>query len=254
MVHVERSTSAVRLYRNFIELFKDSRFLAAIYRTFLFSGGALVFEVLFGVAIALLLNRNFIGKNVVKTLFLLPMVATPVSIGLVWMLIYEPTLGIANYILSLVGVQKPPVWLGASDSALASLILVDIWQWTPMISLIVLAGLSALPSEPFESARVDGASWRQMLMRITLPMVSPTITVAILLRLIDVMKTFDIIYATTKGGPNFSTETLNIFAFTQAFQYFSLGTASAVLVLFFSIVFGISLILLKFRKRIEILQ
>lgn len=238
--------------QNYLTMFSDSRFLKALYRTILFSAVALFFEVILGTAIALFLNRDFIGKPLVKTLFLLPMVATPVSIGLVWMLIYEPTFGIANTLLGLIGMQNLPLWLGSPDTALMALAIIDIWQWTPMISLIVMAGLAALPAEPIESAHVDGAKAYQILARIILPMVTPTVVVASLLRLIDALKTFDIIYATTGGGPTFSSETLNVLAFINAFQYFDLGYASAMLVVFFVLVLLLSLSLGKLRSRVRI--
>ena len=238
-------------FGNFISLFTDERFIAAFLRTFLFSGGALAVEVLLGVSIAIFLNRDFVGKSLVKTLFLLPMVATPVAIGLVWTLIYEPTIGIANLLLMKLGLA-PLVWLGSGKTALISLMIIDIWQWTPMIMLITLAGISALPAEPFESALVDGATKIQVLFKITLPLLRSTILVAILLRLIDVLKTFDIIYSTTQGGPSFATETLNILSFRNAFEYFQFGKASATLVVFFVIVLSIAVLFIKIKNRVEI--
>jgi multiple sugar transport system permease protein len=179
------------------------------------------------------------------------MVATPVAIGLVWTLIYEPTIGLANYVLVKIGLN-PVVWLGSESTALPSLILVDIWQWTPMIMLIVLSGMSALSAEPFESAKVDGASRWQMTIFVTLPLLRPTILVAILLRLIDVLKTFDIIYSTTQGGPGYATETMNILAFRQAFEYFQFGKASSTLVVFFIIVLVISGLFIKYKNSVEV--
>ncbi len=239
-------------FSNYTSMLSDSRFLKAFVRTLVFSSVALVSELVIGTAIALLLNRNFVGKPLVKTLFLLPMVATPVSIGLVWMLIYEPTFGIANTLLEAIGLRNLPIWLGSPQTALMSLAIIDIWQWTPMISLIVMAGLAALPYEPIESAHVDGARPWQILTKVTLPMVMPTIVVAGLLRLIDALKTFDIIYATTQGGPTFSSETLNVLSFINAFQYFDLGYASAMLVVFFLIVLLLSLWVGKLRARVRI--
>lgn len=236
---------------NYTNLFSDDRFLWAIARTFIFTGSALIFEVLIGVTIALILSREFLGKNIVKTMFLLPMVSTPVAIGLVWTLIYEPTIGIANVLLSNFGIA-PIVWLGKADTALMSLIIIDIWQWTPMIMLITLAGVTALPAEPFESVMIDGATKWQTLWKITLPLLRSTILVAILLRLIDVLKTFDIIYSTTQGGPGFSTETMNILAFKQGFEFFQFGKASATLVIFFIIVFSIALLFIKIKKKMEV--
>ena len=237
---------------NYTRMFHDDRFLEAVMRTCLFSAIALLFEIIFGTAIALLLDRDFIGKSLIKTLFLLPMVATSVAVGLVWMLIYEPTFGIANAVLAKIGFRDLPLWLGSPKTALLSLIIIDIWQWTPMISLIVMSGLSALPSEPIEAAQVDGANSWQVLTKVTLPMVTPTIVVAGLLRLIDVLKTFDIIYATTKGGPQFSSETLNIYAYINAFHYFDFGYTSAILVVFFTLVLILTLWVGRLRARVHV--
>ncbi|RCX08669.1 carbohydrate ABC transporter membrane protein 1 (CUT1 family) [Anaerobacterium chartisolvens] len=237
--------------KNYTNMFTDSRFIMAVYRTLIFSGVALFFEVVIGVTIALFLNRNFLGKNIVKTAFLLPMVATPVAIGLVWTLIYEPTIGIMNVVLGNFGIP-PQLWLGSPDTALMSLALVDIWQWTPMVMLITLAGISAIPEEPYESAMIDGATRWQTLSKITIPLLAPTIIVAIILRLIDVLKTFDIIYSTTQGGPGFASETLNILAYRQAFENFQFGQSSATLVVFFVFVLAVALAFIKIKSKVEV--
>jgi len=239
-------------FDNYLKMFGTERFINAVLRTIILSAGALALEMALGTTIALVLNRNFAGKIVVQTLFLLPMVATPVSIGMVWMLIYEPSFGIANVLLQNLGVVNLPVWLGDTRTALLSIAIIDIWQWTPMIALIVLAGLSSLPKEPFESARVDGAKSWQTLFSVTLPMVMPTIVVAGLLRLIDVLKTFDIIFATTQGGPVFASETLNIYSYINAFQYFDIGYASALLIVFFIFVMTISVFYSKLRDKVSV--
>lgn len=236
---------------NYSTLLHDPRFLLSVWRTFYFTIIALVVEIILGVAIALLLNRDFKGKNIVKTLFLLPMVATPVAMGLVWLLIFEPTVGIANKLLGFLHIA-PQLWLASPSQVIPSLAVIDIWEWTPMISLIVMAGLAVLPSDPYEAAVVDGANPWQVLRRITLPLLKPTIMVAALLRLIDVLKTFDIIYATTQGGPGNSSETLNVYGYNLAFQYFNMGMASSLLVIFFAIVLGMSLLLLWLKKRVEV--
>lgn len=236
---------------NYASLFSDSRFISAVGRTFLFTVSALFFEVILGVSIAIFLSKDFYCKNIVKTMFLLPMVATPVAIGLVWTLIYEPTIGIANVVLGKFGIP-PQVWLGSPNTALMSLVLVDVWQWTPMIMLVTLAGISALPGEPFESAYVDGATKWQTFWKVTLPLLTPTILVAILLRLIDVLKTFDIIYSTTQGGPGFASETLNILAYRQAFENFQFGQSSATLVIFFVIVLSIAVLFIRIKNRVEV--
>ncbi|MDF2717999.1 MAG: sugar transporter permease, partial [Paenibacillus sp.] len=167
---------------NYAALLQDGRFWHAVGATFYFTIVALVAEVVLGVAIAVLLARQFRGKDVVKTVFLLPMVATPVAMGLVWMLIYEPTIGVANMMLKSLGFE-PLLWLASTSQVIPSLIIVDVWEWTPMISLIVMAGISTLPSDPYEAADVDGANGWQKFTNITLPLLRPTILVAAMLRL-----------------------------------------------------------------------
>lgn len=235
---------------NYGGLFHDPRFLNAIVRTFYFTALAVLVEVVLGVAIALLLNRDTRGRNLVNAIFLLPMMATPVAIAMVWLLVYEPTVGVANYILQLLHLPGQ-LWVASSASSIPSLVLVDVWEWTPMVTLITLAGLASLPSDPYEAAKVDGASPWQLLWNITLPLLWPAITVAGLLRLIDALKTFDIIYTMTNGGPNYSSETLNIYVYQQAFSYYNFGYASSLLVVFFAIVVGLTLLVTYTRKRWE---
>lgn len=237
--------------QNYTKLFSESRFPVAVRRTFLFAFLALIIEVILGIAIALYLNRTFFGKNAVKTAFLMPMVATPVAIGMVWKLIYEPNIGILNAVIRKTGGPKID-WLGNSDIALYSLIAVDIWQWTPFVMLIILAGLTSIPTDPFESAMIDGANRWQTLTKITLPLLRPTIFTAVLLRLIDVMKTFDIIYSMTQGGPGFATETMNILSFRQAFEFMQFGQSGATLVLFFFVVMAIAALTIKLKSRTEV--
>lgn len=241
-------------FGNYIALFSSARFWNALARTFIFSAVALSIQVSLGLAVALFLNRDYRGKSMVKTSFLLPMVATPVAIGMVWKLIYEPNIGVLNYVIrNWLGGPKID-WLGSTDLALYSLIIIDIWQWSPMVMLIILAGLTSIPHELYESAMVDGANKWKVISKITLPLLRPTIFTAVLLRLIDVLKTFDIIYSTTLGGPGFSTETLNILSYRQAFEFIEFGQASATLIVFFAIVLLIATATIKAKSKTEINQ
>lgn len=236
---------------NYISLLtKDTRFWGSVGRTFSFTVIAVAVETILGVAIALVLNREIPGKNIIKTLFLLPMVATPVAVGMVWLLMYEPTIGVMNQLLSMLRLA-PRYWLASPKQALSSLMLVDIWQWTPMITLITLAGLASLPKEPYEASLVDGASTLQSIRLITIPLMQPTILAAMTLRAIDAFKTFDIIYTMTQGGPGYASETLNIYSFVLGFQYFQMGKASALLVIFFALVLGIAIALNWLKKPFE---
>ncbi len=232
-------------------LFDDPRFWPAFFRTFYFTGLTLLLQTVLGVAIAVLFNRKFRGSQLIKTLFLLPMVATPVAIGLVWLLIFEPSIGFANQFLSFLGIN-PQLWIASPVQALPTIAFVDTWQWTPMITLITLSGLASLPEEQYEAASVDGANVWQIFWKITFPLILPTVFAAVLLRAIDAIKQFDLIYAMTQGGPGFATETLNIYGFVNGFEYFKLGYTSAILVLFFMIILGFSAIVIILRKKTEV--
>ncbi|HEX8508879.1 MAG TPA: sugar ABC transporter permease [Propionibacteriaceae bacterium] len=229
------------------------RFWPAVGRTLYFTVGALVVEIVLGMCIALLLWRPFRGEKWVRVAILLPLVATPVAVGMMWRLIFDPNIGFANQLLSWLGIGPQP-WLSGERTALPTLIFVDIWQWTPMVVLILLAGLTALSDEPDEAARVDGANAWQRFWHVTLPLLKPTVVVALLLRSIDALKTFDILYATKgKGGGSFhEVETLNVYAYGLSFDYNDYGTASTVLILFFSIIVAI-MTLVTFRRKEKVL-
>ncbi len=233
---------------NYVRIFTDdARFWDAFWRTVYFTVLAISIQTVLGVGIALIFNRNFLGKGLVRTLFLFPMVATPVAIALVWMMMYNPVLGVLRYFLDIVGL--PPVeWVSNRLLVIPALVIVDTWQWTPLITLMTLAGLSALPVEPYEAAVIDGASGWQILRYVTLPLLRPVIVVAVLFRSIDAIKTFDIIYVMTQGGPAFASETLNIYIFQTGFNYFHLGYASSLLIVLFIIVMSVSVLLIRFRR------
>jgi multiple sugar transport system permease protein len=234
--------------QNFERAFtQDERFRNAIWLTVYFTLLATALQLLLGVSLALLLNRPFRGKGFFRSIFLMPMVATPVAIALVWMMMYNPTLGVMNYLVGLIGLG-PYKWVSDLRFVIPALAVVDTWEWTPLITLITLAGLATLPLEPYESALIDGATPAQMFWRITLPLLRPTIVVALLFRSIDCLKTFDIIYVMTAGGPGFASETLNVYTFQVGLFYFHIGYASSLLVILFALVLGVSLILIKVRR------
>jgi multiple sugar transport system permease protein len=235
---------------SYLRVFSEPRFLHALGRTFTFTGFAVAIEVVLGVAIALILNRAFVGRSVAKLLLLLPLVATPVAVGIVFNLFYDPTIGLLNFALHALGLPQGR-WVSSENTVIASLVLVDVWQWTPMITLIVLAGLAGLSEEPVEAARVDGASDWQILRYVTIPMVMPVVLTAMILRLIDALKTFDIIFAMTGGGPGYASETLNIMGFKYSFEYFRMGQSSVILVALFVVVLLCSLGIMKLRASSE---
>ncbi|KQX68612.1 ABC transporter permease [Angustibacter sp. Root456] len=235
---------------NYLDVLTDTdRFWPAVGRTVAFTGVALLFEVVLGMAVALLLWKPFRGEKWVRAAILLPLVATPVAVGMMWRLILDPNIGFANQALGWFGIGPQP-WLSGQKTALMTTAMIDVWQWTPMVVLILLAGLTSLPEEPHEAALVDGTTGWQRFRYVTLPMLMPTVIVAILLRGIDAIKTFDILYATKgKGGGSFhEVETLNVYAYGLSFDYNEYGIASAVLVIFFLIIVGSMWVLTARRK------
>lgn len=233
---------------NYIKLLtNDERFINALGRTLWFTIAAVSIQCVLGVGLALIFNREFAGRGFFRTIFLMSMVATPVAIALVWMMILDINNGILNFLLDTLANVRVG-WLSNRGVVLWSMILIDTWQWTPFIMLIALAGLSALPTEPYESAVIDGASGPQLFWHLTLPMLRPVLMVALMFRSIDALKTFDIIYVITGGGPAYASETLNLYAFAQGFSYFNMGYASALLALFFILVMGVSLLFIRLRR------
>lgn len=216
-------------------LFEDPTFWISLEKTALFTFGAVGLEFLFGLGIAQLFNRPLKMIGVLRSLIILPMVVTPVVTGLIWRIMYNPDFGLINYFLGMLGFE-PRAWVDKASTALPALIVADVWQWTPFMFLLIYAGLQSLPDEPFEAARVDGASGWQTFRYLTLPMLRNVILVAILLRIIESVKTFDIIFALTRGGPGTATQTLNIYTFYLAFEWLKPGYAAALAVIILVIV------------------
>ena len=237
---------------NYLEVFKEPRFINSVGRTLIFSVIAIALEALLGIALAVLINRKFHGRRIVQALMLLPVVATPVALGMAWKLILEPSIGFANVVVTALGFEARKFLATTSFESMLVLILIDVWEWTPLIMLMVYAGLNTIPQDPYESALIDGANRWQTFTQITLPLASSSILIAILMRLIDVVKTFDIIYATTQGGPNFATENINIYAYLNMFSYYEFGKAAAISVLFFIVVMAIGGGFLKVKSKLEV--
>ena len=215
-------------FANYIRMFsgRDREFWASIRVTFTLGIAATLIELIIGFAIALFLNTLEKFKGVLVSILMLPMVITPVIVGLVWKLMLNNDHGIINWLIAQVGIS-PPAWL-SPDLSLLSVLLVEVWQWTPFVTLIILSGLASLPIEPHEAAAMDGATGWQALRYITIPIMRPIIMLAILFRLIDVIKIFDIIFVLTGGGPGSATEALSIHAYRLGFyQTGWIGRASA---------------------------
>jgi multiple sugar transport system permease protein len=233
---------------NYTSLFTTRRFLEAVARTFYFTALAVAAPLVLGTIAALIFHRTFPWRGVLRGVFIMPMMATPVAVALIWTMMFHPQQGVLNYLLSLVGIP-PSQWVYSPILVIPSLVLVEVWHWTPLVMLIVLGGLAALPTEPYESARLDGATEWQLFRYITLPLVAPFLFVAGVIRTIDALKTFDTIYVITSGGPGTASETINLYLYLQAFAFYNIGNASAVVVIFFAIVLGLALVLLHLRQK-----
>jgi multiple sugar transport system permease protein len=233
---------------NYARLVSDERFIASIGHTLVYTFLAVLLPLIFGTLAALIFNSRVPLRGVLRGLFVMPMMATPVAIALVWTMMFHPQLGVLNYLLSLVGIP-PQEWVFNSATVIPSLVLVETWQWTPLVMLIVLGGLAAIPTEPYESAAIDGANAFQRFRYITLPMVAPFLMVAVIIRTIDALKSFDIIYAITQGGPGTASETINLYLYSVAFAYYDVGYGSAIAVVFFALVIALSLLMLHLRQR-----
>ncbi|MFI7329499.1 carbohydrate ABC transporter permease [Streptomyces rubiginosohelvolus] len=234
--------------RNFGDALGDTRrFWPAARRTLVFTVGAVALETVLGLALAMLMRKPFKGMRWVRTVLIIPLLATPVAIGILWLLILDPTNGIANHLLEAAGLPRQE-FLGSVGQSLPTLMLIDVWQWTPMMTLLLLAGLTTLPDEPEEAALMDGANSWQRFRHVILPMLGPTLATALVLRAVDALKTFDLLYATkgAGGGSDFEVETLNVYAYGLTFDYQEYGLAAAVLVLFTLFIIG-AVVLLRRR-------
>ena len=235
-------------FQNFTDVLADRRFYNGVKNTLIFSGVAVPLQLVIGMGIAVLFSREMPGKGLIRTIILLPMVATPVAIALIWALMFNPSLGVLNYFLETLGLPRS-LWVADASLALPSLIMVDIWQWTPMVALILIAALQGVPAGHYEAARIDGANGWQVFWHITLPSVRGAVVVALILRAIDALKTFDIIYVITGGGPGTATETLNVYAFRSGFEFFRAGYAASLLIFLMFLVLGIAILLNIVRRR-----
>ena len=211
---------------NYSELLSSADFQNSLRVTAMFMVGALILEFVLGMGLALLLDYDLRGKRTWRSLILIPMMATNVVIGLIWRLMYNFEFGIIIHFLREIGLE-PVDWLSNTSVVLPAVIIVDVWNTTSFVALLLLAGLQAMPQEPFEAARIDGASSFQQFIYLTLPFLRPIILVALLWRVIDTFRIFDVIFLLTAGGPARATETVSIYVYRYGFKLFDLGVASA---------------------------
>ncbi|MCX6091084.1 MAG: sugar ABC transporter permease [Candidatus Atribacteria bacterium] len=213
---------------NFKNIFLDGRFWNSIINTVILVVVGCALQLTLGLAIALLLNQKLRSEAAIKVLILLPMLMAPVVVAQMWKIMLQPNIGCVNYFLQLLHVTGQEIeWLTKSRLAIFSLLLVDLWQWTPFVTIVTLAGLYSMPTSPLEAARVDGASGFQIFRYVSLPLLKPILIVVVLIRSIDIYRLLEAVVVMTEGGPGFSTETVSFYVFSVGFKYFNIGYAAA---------------------------
>ncbi|MEJ2305252.1 MAG: sugar ABC transporter permease [Anaerolineales bacterium] len=239
---------------NFRFALNDQFFWNATRVTVIFTVAAVTIEMVLGIAIAFLLHGAKWFKGILRSVLLLPLAAAPAAVGLIWRYMYHPEFGVIGYYLNNLPMLKSLIgqdinMLGNLKLALPSVIIFDIWQWTPFVALIVLAGLQSLPKEPFEAAELDGAPTLMVLRRLTFPMLTPVLTLVFLLRTIDALRLYDAVYSLTRGGPGTATETLTFYLYRLGLVKFRMDRASAIALLFLYVSIIITIIALRWLSR-----
>ena len=230
------------------ETLMDEVFRSSALHTFAFGTGTVALELVLGLALALAVAREGVGMRVVRSILLIPMIMTPVVVGVLWRILFYDK-GPLNYLLDTL--QLPSVlWFVEPTWAFAAVMIVDVWQWTPFVLIVMVAAIAGLPSEPYRAAQIDGASRWQVFRYITLPMLWPVILITGLLRFMDAIKVFDTIYVLTGGGPGYSTEMLSSYIYKQGLRYFNIGSAASTSWLFLAVVVALSLVIIRIRSRV----
>lgn len=237
---------------NYTQIFKDTLLVGATRNTIILTLSVVILEILIGFGLALLLNNKRLkGRDIYLLILLIPMLMPPITVGTIWRMLLHPELGIINYALGVIGLPQP-AWLGDPRLAMITIIIVDIWHETSFILLILLAGLTSLPDELYEAAMIDGANNRQQFRFLTVPLMMPTILVAVLIRMIAALKTYDLVYILTRGGPGISTETISYYIYRVAFVFLDMGKSAAMSFLLLLVIVGLTLILMRVMRTSEV--
>jgi len=229
--------------QNYISFFKDPSFAQAFFTTFRMGFYSIVFSMLLGVSIAFLMYQDLRGSRFVRGMVISAMIIAPVVVGTSWRLMFNPGNGLINVFLDFIGIGGQS-FLAQQETALGAVVLASVWQDSPYVMIIVLAGLQGVPLELFEAAKIDGAGYWQSMRRIVIPLIKKSLVLALIMRTMDALKVFDLVYAMTKGGPGKATLNLNILMYQTGFEHYKLGKSSAisiVILIFISVVCGIML-------------
>ncbi|NMC11768.1 MAG: sugar ABC transporter permease [Chloroflexi bacterium] len=234
-------------FENYVMYLKDPVFWQVLGHTFYFTVGAVSVEILLGMALAIIVNRLSFGMGIIRTLLMLPLMVSGIIVALMWKILLDPTLGIVNYLLRLLGLPSS-AFFGAPSSAMPSIIMVDTWWQTAFVFIVLSAGLRSLPREPYEAAEVDGANSLQSFRYLTLPMLKPVLLTVLIFRTIDCLKVFAIIFGTTGGGPAQITESVQTLAYRTAFKFLFLSRSMTLMVIFSFVILAFCLIYLRFGE------
>ncbi len=233
---------------NYLALFSDERFRTALLNTFVFTISAVAVEFVIGLGLALVVHRIKRGVSIFRTLLLVPLMVSGIIVSVIWKIMLDPTLGIANHVLQALGFA-PVGFLGDPGLAMASIVLIDLWWQSAFVFIVLLAGLGSLAQEPLEAAEVDGAGTLQRLWYVTLPLLRPVILVVLLFRTIDCLKVFAIIFGTTGGGPLTTTESVQVLAYRVAFKQLNMSQSMTMMVIFSLVVLVIVLVYQRLGAR-----
>jgi multiple sugar transport system permease protein len=231
-------------FDNYINFLSDAEFWNSVRVSLLYTGLTVGVEVVFGLMIAMLLQKQTRLNNLVSILLLMPLMTAPALAALMWKLMTNPNFGVLSYLLQLLGVSDFK-WASAPSSALFTVVLVDVWVYTPFIMILLLAGLRSLPRQPFEAAALDGVPRRFVFFRITLPMLAPYLMTAMLFRLLDAIQQFDIIYSMTQGGPGNTLLVFQVRAYLEFYQYTDVAKSASLLVILWAITYALSNVFIK---------
>ncbi len=240
-------------FANWARMFRDQNFWIYWWVTFKFAGSALAIEMLLGMIVALFISKIKIFEDLLTTIIIAPLFFAPVLVGLIGRFIYHDSYGIYTYFFHSLGLFKDKSLFGSRATALPILIGLDVWEWTPLVILIFLAGIKSLPISPFEAASLDGANEWNKLWRLTIPMLKPVIFVALIIRTMDILRYFTVFLVTTRGGPADSTKIMSIAVYDKAFQAYRMGYASTMTLtmLFLTIVLGNIFVRFFLKKKEE---
>jgi multiple sugar transport system permease protein len=233
---------------NYLTMIRDPDFWHAIRVTAVFIGGSVGLQIGLGLVLVEALAALRWGATLVRTALLLPMVIPPLVVGLIWRILYDPTAGLANYLLGFVGLSHP--WLADHRTALGAVIMTDVWEWTPFVLLILLASYAGIPEAIHEAAAVDGATRWERFRFITLPLIGPMLVAVAVLRMIDVIREFAKIFVTTGGGPGTTTETVNMYTYRLGFVYGDVGYAATLGVFMFLAILVLTMGLIRLERQL----